>query len=88
MVNLKSTPNGEYLCDTSPAADFGGKQFIRATGCGIAADKRMANIEAATGSSGVFGVDRPQRAFPFDSGAASMLGSSSRAKHVMRLTGR
>ena len=36
----------------------------------------------------VFGVDRPQHAFPFDSEAASMLGSSSRAKHVMRLTGR
>ena len=47
MVNLLSTPNGEYLCDTSPAADFGGKQFFRATGCGIAADKRRANIEAA-----------------------------------------
>ena len=28
----------------APAAD---KQFFRATGCGIAADKRRANIEAA-----------------------------------------
>jgi len=55
---------------TAPAAD---KQFFRATGCGFAADKRRANIEAAAGSSGGGRVDRLLCRAPFDSEVASML---------------
>ena len=50
-----------------------GKQFLRATGCGIVADKRRANIEAAAGSSSGGRVDRLLYRAPFNSEAASML---------------